>query len=60
MDDLEKYEIWKTNPFNEHILSECVGIMYSKKLAKDFVAYQASLGESYTVLKDGKEVELFF
>jgi hypothetical protein len=48
-----KYKIWRTNRFDETILSELVAEFEDLELAKDFVDYQASIGESYTVLKDG-------
>lgn len=48
-----KYKIWRTNRFNAMILSELVAEFDDLELAKDFVDYQASLGESYAILKDG-------
>lgn len=52
----EKYTIWKTNIFNEDILQECVGVMYDLKLAKEFVDYQATMGEALTLTKDGNVI----
>lgn len=48
-----KYKIWRTNRFNATILSDLVAEFDDLELAKDFVDYQASLGESYAILKDG-------
>ena len=51
-----KYKIWRTNRFNETILSELVAEFDDLELAKDFVDYQATLGESYAILRDGVRV----
>lgn len=51
-----KYKIWRTNRFNETILSELVAEFDDFELAKDFVDYQATLGESYAILRDGVRV----
>lgn len=48
-----KYKIWRTNRFNETILSELVAEFDDFELAKDFVDCQATLGESYAILRDG-------
>lgn len=48
-----KYKIWRTNRFNETILSELVAEFEDLELAKDFVEYQATMGESYVIVKDG-------
>lgn len=48
-----KYKIWSTNRFNDTILSELVAEFDDIELAKDFVDYQASLGNSYAILQDG-------
>ena len=48
-----KYKIWRTNRFDETILSELVAEFDDFELAKDFVDYQATLGESYAILRDG-------
>lgn len=48
-----KYKIWRTNRFNETILSELVAEFDDLELAKDFVDHQASIGKSYAILKDG-------
>lgn len=48
-----KYKIWRTNRFNETILSELVAEFDDFELAKNFVDYQATLGESYAILRDG-------
>lgn len=44
-----KYKIWRTNRFNESILSEFDDL----ELAKDFVDYEATLGNSFAVLENG-------
>lgn len=56
MTDNKEYEIWKTNKFNDSP-TECVGIMYDAALAEDFINYQASLGESFVVMRDGIRVD---
>lgn len=48
-----KYKIWRTNRFDVTILSELVAEFDDFELAKDFVDYQASIGQSYAILKDG-------
>lgn len=49
-----KYKIWRTNRFNESILSEFVTEFDDLELAKDFVDYEATLGNNFAVLdKDG-------
>ena len=48
-----KYKIWRTNRFDAEILSELVAEFADFELAKDFVDYQASIGNSYAILKDG-------
>lgn len=48
-----KYKIWRTNRFDETILSELVAEFDDLELAKDFVDYQASIGDSYAILQDG-------
>lgn len=52
-----KYKIWRTNRFNETILSELVAEFEDLELAKDFVEYQATMGESYAILKDGVRID---
>lgn len=49
-----RYKIWRTNRFNPTILSEFVAEFDDLELAKDFVDYEATLGNSFAVLdKDG-------
>lgn len=48
-----KYKIWRTNRFNESILSEFVTEFDDLELAKDFVDYEATLGNSFVVLENG-------
>lgn len=48
-----KYKIWRTNRFDATILSELVAEFDDLELAKDFVEYQATMGESYAILEDG-------
>jgi hypothetical protein len=52
-----KYKIWRTNRFDETILSELVAEFEDLELAKDFVEYQATMGESYAILKDGVRID---
>lgn len=52
-----KYKIWRTNRFSETILSELVAEFDDLELAKDFIEYQASLGNSYAILKDGVRID---
>lgn len=52
-----KYKIWRTNRFNDTILSELVAEFEDLALAKDFVEYQATMGESYAILKDGVRID---
>lgn len=52
-----KYKIWRTNRFNDTILSELVAEFNDLELAKDFVDYQASIGNSYAILKDGVRID---
>lgn len=52
-----KYKIWRTNRFNDEILSELVAEFNNLELAKDFVEYQASIGNSYAILKDGVRID---
>lgn len=54
----EKYLIWKTNKFDDNILTECVATFYNFDSAKDFVDYQATLGEGFAITINGKRVEL--
>lgn len=57
VNSMEKYEIWKTNIFNDDILTDCVGVMYDLELAKDFVDYQATVAcERYAVTQNGEVV----
>lgn len=46
------YEIWK-NPENI-----CVAEFYDLGLAKDFVNYQATLGNDFEIYYDGEKVDL--
>lgn len=52
-----KYKIWRTNRFDGEILSELVAEFDDLELAKDFVDYQATLGNSYAILKDGVRID---
>lgn len=55
--EVDEYAIWRTNRFDDTILQERVGVFYSLELAKDFVEYQATIGESFTITKDGKIID---
>lgn len=52
-----KYKIWRTNRFNETILSEFVAEFDDLELAKDFVEYEASLGETFAILENGVRID---
>lgn len=52
------YVIWETNRFNDELLQGIVAKFSDLELAKDFVEYQATLGNSFAIIKDGKRVEL--
>lgn len=52
------YVIWSTNRFNDDLLQEVVATFRDLELAKGFVEYQATLGNSFAITKDGKRVEL--
>lgn len=52
------YVIWETNRFNDDLLQGIVAKFSDLELAKDFVEYQATLGNSFAITKDGKRVEL--
>lgn len=47
-----KYKIWRTNRFNESILSEFVCELDDFEVAKGIVEYQATLGEYFAVLDE--------
>ena len=57
MNKTTKYEIWRTNKFNDDMLTECVGIIYDISLAEDFITYQATKGESFAIMRDGVRVD---
>ena len=57
MENVEKYEIWRTNKFNDNPM-ECMGIMYDFTLAEDFINYQASIGENFVILHNGIRVDM--
>lgn len=52
------YVIWETNRFNDDLLQGIVAKFSDLELAKGFVEYQATLGNSFAITKDGKRVEL--
>lgn len=53
------YTIWSTNRFNDDLLQKIVAKFSELNLARDFVEYQATLGNSYAVVdKDGKRIEM--
>lgn len=51
------YEIWRTNRFDNDIPVECVGRLYDLELAKDFVDHQATMGESFVIIRDGNKID---
>ena len=52
-----EYKVWKTNRFNDEILTELVAIFYDLKKAKDFVEYQSTIAKS-AIMENGKELIL--
>lgn len=52
------YVIWSTNRFNDELLQEIVAKFSDFELAKGFVEYQATLGNSFAITKNGKRIEL--
>lgn len=52
------YVIWKTNQFNNTILQNIVAKFNDLELAKDFVMYQETIGNSFAITKNGKIMEL--
>ena len=58
MNEKKEYAIWRTNRFNEELLTEQVGVFYDLELAKDFVEYQATIGESFAIKCDGEIIEM--
>ena len=50
------YVIWSTNKFDDDLFVDLVAKFSNLELAKDFVDYQATLGNGYAIFKDGKRV----
>lgn len=48
------YIIKKTNPFSDKILGETVGAFSSPELAREYVDFKASQGDSYAVVYKGE------
>ncbi len=55
---MEEYKIYRTNKFNENILQDIVATFYNKELAEDFVLYEATIGNSYVIIKNGERIEI--
>ena len=53
MDKKMEYSIYRRNPFNDNILSDLVGKFSDLELARDFIEYQASLCNSFCIIRDG-------
>lgn len=53
-----EYKVWKTNRFNDEILTELVAIFYDLKKAKDFVEYQSTISESHAIMENGKRIDI--
>lgn len=51
------YVVWRTGRFNDDMLTEVVAKFNNLDLAKDFIEYQATLGNSFAIVKDGKRVD---
>ena len=50
------YVIWSTNKFDDDLCVDLVAKFSNLELAKDFVDYQATLGNGYAIFKDRKRV----
>lgn len=52
----QNFAVWETNQFNNDILSKLVAHFYNLELAKDFVDYKTSLGESFAILQNNEKI----
>ena len=50
------YVVWRTGKFNDDMLVEVVAKFNDLDLAKSFIEYQATLGDRFAIVKDGKRV----
>ena len=53
-----EYKVWKTNRFNDEILTDLVAVFYDFNKAKDFVKYEATLAESYAITLNGSIIDI--
>lgn len=56
--DYVEYKVFKTNMFDDEILTDLVAVFFNLEYAKDFVEYKSTLGESYVIIKDGKRIDI--
>lgn len=52
-----EYVVWRTNKFDDDILVELVAHFNDLVLARDFVSYQSTLGNSFSIVCDGERIE---
>lgn len=50
------YQIKETNKFNNKILGQTVGAFETLELAKEYIDFKATLGDSYAVVCNGNIV----
>jgi len=53
-----KYKVWSTNMWDEDLLQEIVAIFFDLEKAVEFVEYQATLGQTYVVMRNGKKIDI--
>ena len=52
-----KFTVWETNRFSEEtILNELTAHFYNLETAKDFVDYQTTLGNTYVIMENNKQI----
>ena len=55
---MKEFKVWKTNRFNDEILTDLVAVFYDFKKAKSFVEFQAFLAESYVITYNGNIIDI--
>lgn len=56
MNEEKEYVIWRMNPFNHEIPMKLVARFYDLELAKEFVEYQATIGEHFDILQGSEKL----
>lgn len=56
MNKEQSFAVWRTNLFNDDILNELIAHFYNLETAKNFVDYQASLGNGFVVLQNNEKI----